>query len=94
MDFIKKLQEQPESTRKIILWLIIVIIGLGLTVWWINSSYQKIKDFQKEEVIKELNLPGFEGLPKIEVPESFKQELDKLEQEMKKEATKEAEIGD
>jgi len=78
MDFIKKLREQPESTRKIILWLIIIIMGLGSAVWWINSSYQKIKRFQKEEFIEKLDLTPLEEelkkFPKIEVPEIDEEE--------------------
>lgn len=81
-DFINKLRNQPESTRKLILWVVVLIIGLGLTIWWINNSYRKIKEFPGEEVINKMNLPltfpegkvrglpAFEKeLPKIEMPE-------------------------
>jgi uncharacterized protein HemX len=73
MNFLEKLQSLPEKTRKIILWLIVIVIGLGLLVWWIKNFQERLKTFKMEEVKKELNLPPFEEklkeLPKIEVPE-------------------------
>jgi len=59
MDFLKKLQNQPKHVRKIILWVIVIIVALGLASWWIRSSYWKIKKFPAEEFIKELELPKF-----------------------------------
>lgn len=56
-DFLKKLQKQPEHIRKLILWTIVVIIALILGVWWFCGSYQKIKKFETEKFMEELNLP-------------------------------------
>lgn len=81
MSFLDKLRNQPESTRKLILWVVVVIIGFGLTIWWINSSYRKIKEFSKEEVIDKMNLPAFEEeLPEIEMPEINEQQTMNKEQ--------------
>jgi len=70
--FLKKLQSQPEYIRKMVLWSVVIILGLGLVIWWINSSYQKLKKFEKEEFIKKMNLPSFRGelenLPEIKIP--------------------------
>ena len=60
--FLKKIQNQPEYIRKIILWITIIIVALALGSWWIYSSYWKIKKFPKEEFIKELELPQFKEL--------------------------------
>ena len=85
MSFIKKLQRQPEYIRKMILWSIIVIIALGLSIWWIHSSYWRIKKFPKKEFIEKVNLPSFEEeFPKIEMPEINEEELEKLKEEMEK----------
>ena len=85
MKFLENLRRQPEYIRKIILWAIVGGIGLGLLVWWFHSSYSKIKNFPKEELIKKINLPDFRGeLPKIEIPEAAKEELERLEKEMDK----------
>ena len=78
MNFLNRLRRQPEHIRKLILWATIIIIGLGLLVWWIHSSYWKIKNFPKEEFIKEVNLPNFEE-DKMEMPEVSEEELKELE---------------
>lgn len=93
MDFIKKLQKQPEHIRKMILWSVVIIIGLGLIIWWIDRSYRKIKEFDKEGFIERLNIDVLEDqlqdLPKIEMPQ---EELKRLEEKIRKleEATKDA----
>ena len=69
MYFLKRLQKQPENVRKMILWSIIIIVALILASWWIYNSFAKLKNFKEEEFIKELNLPTFEEIPKIEILE-------------------------
>ncbi len=82
MNFIERLRKQPEYIRKIILWSIIVIVGLGLAAWWINLSRRKIKEFNKEKFIEKINLPSFkeaglENLLEIKMPEISEEELKK-----------------
>ena len=60
MDFLKKLQNKPLHTRKLILWITIIILGLILAVLWTNSSYKKIQELKSQNVIEELNLPNLE----------------------------------
>jgi len=89
MSFIKKLQRQPEYIKKIILWSIVIIVGLGLSIWWIYGSYWRIKKFPKEEFIEKMKLPDFgEELPKIEMPEFPEEELKKLKEEIEKDEEK------
>ncbi len=65
--FLNKLQKQPERTRKIIFWVVIIAVGLGLGFWWVSSSYRRLKEFKKEEFINNLNLsPLEEGLKDLE----------------------------
>lgn len=70
---LKKIQSLPKSARKIILWLIVTIVGIGLFIFWINSLKIRLKSFQKEEFIEELKIPSFgeelKIIPKIEIPE-------------------------
>jgi len=74
LNFIQKLREQPVHIRKMILWSAVIIIGLGLSIWWIHSSYWRIKKFPKEEFYEKVSLPNFEEeLPKIEMPEDNEQ---------------------
>lgn len=53
--FIEKLRNKPEHVKKIILWVVVIIIGLILAVLWIIISSQRIKKFQKE-----INLPAIQ----------------------------------
>ena len=81
MNILKKLRQQSEFKRKIILWLIVIIVGLGLVTFWIWNSHRKIKEFSKEEFIQELNLPEVEKLPEIDFLEK---ELERIEEEQTK----------
>lgn len=72
MKFLEKIQNLPERKRKIILWLIIIIIGLALFVFWAKNFQRKLKSFEKEKFKEELQLPSFQEklkeIPKIEIP--------------------------
>ena len=69
MDFLKKIQNQPEHIRKIILWAIVIIVALILGSWWIYSSYWKIKKFPKEEFINPVKKEFFNGVKELELPQ-------------------------
>jgi len=66
----KKIQNLPLSTRKIILWALIIVIGIGLLSFYLKNFQKKIKSFRAEE----FNLPNFQeefkDLPEIEIPNS------------------------
>ncbi len=63
----------------------VVLIGLGLSIWWIHSSYWRIKKFPKEEFYEKASLPNFEEeFPKIEMPEINGEELERLKEEVEK----------
>jgi polyferredoxin len=74
MNILKKLQSLPERTRKIILWITVIIISLGLLSWWVKNFQQKLKSFKTREFKKELKIPSLEkelkNLPKLEVPQN------------------------
>jgi hypothetical protein len=85
MNFFKKLQDLPESKRKIIFWSIIVSLGAGLLIWYVKNFQKRLEGFKVEEFKEELNLPSFgEGLkglqglemPKIEDLEELKKEAE------------------
>ncbi len=64
MNFLDKLRKQPKHIRKMILWITVIILGLILSVLWINGSYKNIQELKLENIIQELNLPKSET-PKI-----------------------------
>lgn len=83
MKFLEKLQQLPQKTRKIILWSVIIVLGIGLLIWWINNFQKRLADFQTEQFIEELNLP------KVETPQipAFDEELEKLKQTLEEAET-------
>lgn len=72
---LKRIQDLPESKRKIILWVFIVIIGLVLFVFYAKNVQKKLKSFEVEKFKKEIQLPflkkQFENLPNIEIPRNL-----------------------
>ena len=87
MNFLNKIQNLPEGKRKTIFWLIIIIVGISLLIWWAKNLEMRIKSFKSEKIKEELQLPKLEeelkSLPKFEVPEISEEELKKLEEILK-----------
>ena len=90
MNFLKKIQNQPEGTRKIFLWIIIIILGFAFLFAWVQSLKQRLEGTQGQSIWEELKPPQFEekvkNLPKIEIPEFpeiGEEELKALEEELK-----------
>jgi hypothetical protein len=77
----------PEEKRKIIFWLIVVIVGIFLLIWWVKNLQTHLKGFEPEKIKEELQLPKLEeelkNLPKFEAPEISEEELKKLEEILK-----------
>ena len=42
-DFIIKLQNLPESKKKIVLWTIVIILGLIMGFFWINGTINSLQ---------------------------------------------------
>ncbi len=68
MKFLKKVQNLPLKQRKIVLWIIVVILGLALCILWFKITKERIKGFGKEDIMKEFNLSGFDK-ESLEIPE-------------------------
>ena len=93
MDIIKKIQNQPEGIRKIILWSIVVFLGFIFLFLWIQSLRLRLEATKERNIFEELKLPKFEekikNLPGTELPESpslNEEELKRLEEELLKES--------
>ena len=67
-----KIQGLSETKRKIILWSVVIIIGLGLFTFYIKNVQKKLKSFEMEGLKEELQIPSLEKelkeLPGIEMP--------------------------
>lgn len=72
MSILKKIQKLPEKKRKIILWIIVVVIGVGMLIWLIGGFGERLKVLQTEELKKELRLPELKqklDIPEFKIPE-------------------------
>ena len=92
MKFLEKLQNLPERQRKIILWLVVIIIGFLLLVFYLQNLKLRLKSLSGEEIREQLKIPEFQEklkelpkieMPKIEIPEISEEELKKLEEQLK-----------
>ena len=82
---LKRIQELPLTKRKIIFWSIIIILGLILFTLWGWNVKRKIKSFQTEKFLKDMNLPklqeDIENLPKPELPKfNIEENLKEIEE--------------
>jgi hypothetical protein len=89
--FLKKIQEKPEKTRKIILWAMVSLVGIFLIILWGVVNFNKIGKFNKENFGKLLNLPRLQekinsntqpeitDTDIIEGIDKLKEELDNIE---------------
>ncbi|MFH1462382.1 MAG: hypothetical protein ABIG08_01680 [bacterium] len=62
-----KLQNLPKETKKIILWLSLIIVGSALLFWWSNNLKLGLNNLKGEELRGQFQLPEIE-MPKIETP--------------------------
>ena len=87
MNVLNKIQNLPEKKRRTIFWLIVIIIGVSVFVWWAKNLEIRIKSFKLEKIKEELQLPkleeGLKNLPKFEIPEISDEEFKKIEEMLK-----------
>lgn len=96
MDVLKKIQSQPEGTRKIILWAVMIVLGFVFVFTWVQGLKQRLKELREQRPLEQLKLPQFEeqfqNLPQVEIPEFpeiTEEELKQLEEEFMKETEQE-----
>jgi len=63
-NLLTKIQGLPESKRKIIFWISVIIIALVLLIFNIKNAQKRFKNFKTERLKEELPLPKIE-IPKI-----------------------------
>lgn len=70
MGLLEKIRRQPESTRKIIVWGITIIVAIILISFWLQAGARKIKSISEKNISQELGLPigqekGFPEIPQF-----------------------------
>lgn len=87
MTFLEKLQKLPVTTKKIILWTVVVIIGIIFLTLWVRNFKERLKNFQPS-LREGLKFPSLEKdrnqLLRMEIPKINEEELKKIEEELKK----------
>ncbi len=87
MKFLKKLQNLPLQTRKMILWLTTGILGIVFLGVWIFSLNQRIERFQQNYQNKPIIAPFPQiNIPKIQLPTFSEEEIKEMEKEFQNEA--------
>lgn len=66
MNFLKKIREKPEKTRKIILWSIVAPLGIIFAIWWIYIVKNNIKNISETPFLKTTPSPAKEIEGEIE----------------------------
>lgn len=61
MDFLKKIRKLKKGKRKIIFWLIIGLVVVLLSSFFIFNAKRKIESFQGENILEEMGLQGLEN---------------------------------
>ena len=73
-----------------------ILVGLLLLIFWLNSTKSRIINFQKENYVRDLGVPDLQekinAIPKIEfpeiaLPELSEEELKALEKELESEGS-------
>lgn len=65
-DFLTKLQNLPEKQKKIILWMIIVVLALAMGFFWLKTTAYRLSKFGED--VKKVDLPPLE-MQNIYLPE-------------------------
>lgn len=102
MEILRKVQKLPEGKRKIIFWLLLIIIGVGLVSFFIRNTQKRFENFEGGDLKEDLQLPKLEEeldnlpeLPNFEMPELIpKEDEEKLKEleELIKEAEEQEKI--
>lgn len=78
MDFLKKIQNQPENVRKIILWAALTVVGAILIIFWVLHSVKAVNNFSKADFWNKLNISKMQSDASKSI-EDIKQKASDLE---------------
>ena len=71
MDSLQKIQNQPEGTRKIILWVMIMILAIVMLFFWVKRMQVRLQNVEFNSMGKNLDIEGLrnelKNVPKFEI---------------------------
>lgn len=56
-NFLKKIQEWPDSHKKIVLWAIVGVLAIIMAIFWFRASLSRIANLDYGSLIPQLELP-------------------------------------
>lgn len=88
MNILDKIRNLPEARRKIIFWLILIIIGLGLAFVYFINIRNNIRNFKSVNLKEGFKIPNFgeelKDYPKPEIPKLNEEDVKQMEEDLKK----------
>ena len=79
-NLLSKIQKLPDRQRKIIFWVVMIILTLSLSAFYIRNVQKKMPNINVEKTKEELRFPSleeeFKKLPDIEFPKIEMPEID------------------
>ncbi|MEA3452750.1 MAG: hypothetical protein U9Q96_00160 [Patescibacteria group bacterium] len=60
MDFLKKIQKLPLAQRKIIFWIVMIVIGLIFLFFFLFITTKRLNNFPGSDFKQDINFPSFE----------------------------------
>lgn len=62
MKFLKKIQALSETKRKILFWVILILVG-GLAFWfWLYKTFHILKNLGEDQAFENIEMPEMENL--------------------------------
>lgn len=58
---LSKLQNLPERKRKLIVWVVTIIVGIGVLSWWIPNLQEKLRDMKGQDIQEVFSFPEVPG---------------------------------
>jgi hypothetical protein len=78
------IKDLPKSTRKIIFWVVIILITLGLLINFALATKERLRQTGSDKIKEELGIPvlqeQWEGMSQIETPTIDEETIKELEE--------------
>jgi len=90
------IEDLSKSTRKIIFWIVIILISLGLLINFALATKERLERARADEVKEGLGIPTlqeqWEKMPQIEIPEIDEESMKELEEFLRQAEKEQGEI--
>jgi len=60
VDILKKLQSRSEGTKKLILWLTVIVLAIIMIALWIPGFIKRAENFSQKGFGEQIEIPSFQ----------------------------------